>query len=109
MTFLRQYPGVSSFPRALPFVAIPYFQREPQIGSYVRCLFLAVSLPGRERDKGVLVTVGPPYRLEPPRVAMAAEPCPGRWAIHIPVAEEGRSGGELLGWIGAARGFALAK
>ena len=83
--------------------------QKTQISFYDRHFFLAVSLPRRKRDAGILVTIGLPGRLESPRVAVASEPYPNRWTIHIPVGEEAQIDGELLGWIKEAHNFALTK
>lgn len=83
--------------------------QKTQISFYDRHLFLAVSLPQRKRDKGILVTIGLPYRLESSRVTAASEPYPNRWTVHIPVTEKEQINEELLGWIKEARSFALAK
>ena len=55
--------------------------QKTQISFYDRHFFLAVSLPRRKRDAGILVTIGLPGRLESPRVAVASEPYPNRWTI----------------------------
>lgn len=83
--------------------------QKTQISFYDKHLFLAVSLPRRKRDRGILVTIGLPYRLESPRVAVAVEPYPNRWTTHVPVTEKEQIDGELLGWIREAHNFALYK
>lgn len=83
--------------------------QKTQISFYDKHLFLAVSLPRRKREGGILATIGLPYRLESPRVAVAVEPYPNRWTTHIPVTEEEQIDGELLGWIREAHNFALYK
>ena len=83
--------------------------QKTQISFYDRHLFLAVSLPRRKRDAGILVTIGLPGQLESPRAAVASEPYPNRWTTHIPVSEEAQIDGELLGWIKEAHDFALTK
>ena len=83
--------------------------QKTQISFYDRHLFLAVSLPRRKRDAGILVTIGLPGQLESPRVAVASEPYPNRWTIHIPVSDETQIDEELLGWIKESHDFALTK
>ena len=83
--------------------------QKTQISFYDKHLFLAVSLPHRKRDAGILVTIGLPVRLESSRVSAASEPYPNRWTIHIPVSEKAQIDEELLGWIKEAHDFALAK
>ena len=83
--------------------------QKTQISFYDKHFFLAVSLPRRKRDAGILVTIGLPSRLGSPRVAVASEPYPNRWTIHISVSEEAQIDEELLGWIRESHDFALAK
>ena len=83
--------------------------QKTQISFYDRHFFLAVSLSRRKRDTGILVTIGLPGRLESPCVAVASEPYPNRWTIHIPVSEEAQIDEELLGWIKESHDFALTK
>ena len=87
--------------------------QKSQISFYHRHLFAAASLPLRRRKgwpkQALLVTLGLPYRLDSPRVAVAAEPYPGRWTHHVLVSEPGQIDGELLGWLREAYDFALAK
>ena len=87
--------------------------QKSQISFYHRHLFAAASLPLRRRKgwpkQALLVTLGLPYRLDSPRVAVAVEPYPGRWTHHVLVSEPGQIDGELLGWLREAYDFALAK
>ena len=83
--------------------------QKTQISFYDKHLFLAVSLPRRKRDTEILVMIGLPDRLEPPRVTVASEPYPNRWTIHIPVSDEAQIDEELLGWIKEAHDFSLTK
>ena len=87
--------------------------QKTQISFYGRHLFAAASLPIRRRKDWprtcLLVTAGLPYRPDSPRVAVAAEPYPGRWTCHIPVSEERQIDAELLGWLREAWDFAESK
>ena len=87
--------------------------QKSQISFYHRHLFAAASLPLRRRKgwpkQALLVTLGLPYRLDSPRVAVAVEPYPGRWTHHVLVSEPGQIDGELLGWLREAHDFALLK
>ena len=84
-----------------------------QISFYGRHLFAAASLPARRRrdwpKRCLLVTVGLPYRLDSPRVAVASEPYPGRWTHHVLVSEPGQIDAELMGWLREAWDFAESK
>ena len=87
--------------------------QKSQISFYNKHLFAAASLPLRRR-KGwptecLLVTIGLPYRLTSPRVAVAVEPYPNRWTHHVPVAQEGEIDEELLRWLREAYDFAMTK
>ena len=83
--------------------------QKSQVSFYGRHLFSMVSLPRRKRDTGILVTIGLPYRLESPRVAVAVEPYPNRWTHHIPVTEESQLDSELMGWLREAWEFSEGK
>ena len=87
--------------------------QKSQISFYHRHLFAAASLPLRRRKgwpkQALLVTLGLPYHLDSPRVAVAVEPYPGRWTHHVLVSEPGQIDDELLGWLREAYDFALAK
>ena len=83
--------------------------QKSQISFYDGGLFAMASLPRRKQDAGLLVSFGLGRREPSPRVAVAAEPYPGRWTHHVPVAEEGELDGELLGWLGEARDFTKSK
>lgn len=73
------------------------------------CGFAFVSLPRRKSETGFLLSLGLPYRLDSPRVALAVEPYPGRWTIHIPLSGPAALDGELLSWLIEAHDFALSK
>lgn len=55
------------------------------------------------------MTLGLAYRLDSPRVAVATQPYPGRWTIHLPVARVEEIDDELLAWVREAYDFARAK
>lgn len=77
-------------------------------------VFACVSLL-RARKKAELpnpwitITLGLPYRLESPRVAVTTEPWPGRWTTHIVVGSPTEIDEELLGWVAEAYAFAARK
>lgn len=83
--------------------------QKSQISFYGRHLFAAASLPVRRRKDWpkmcLMVTVGLPYRLDSPRVAVASEPYPGRWTHHVLVTEEDQIDEELMGWLREAWGL----
>lgn len=83
--------------------------QKSQISFYGAHLFAMVSLPRRKRDPGIVVSFGLDRRLDSPRVAAAAEPYPGRWTHHVPVAAEEELDEELLGWLARAWDFAQTK
>ena len=60
-------------------------------------------------DPYLVITLGMPYPLESPRVAVKTEPYPGRWTSHIVVGEVGDIDDELLSWVREARDFAKNK
>lgn len=87
--------------------------QKTQISFYQRHLFAAVSLPIRRR-KGwpthcIVLTLGLPAPLDAPRIAMAVEAYPGRWTHHILIDAPDQIDAQLLSWLQAAHGFALAK
>ena len=55
------------------------------------------------------VTFGLGYRKESPRIDVATEPYPGRWAHHVMVGSAEEIDEELLGWIQEAAEFANVK
>ncbi len=57
----------------------------------------------------ITITLGLPYRLESPRVAVTVEPCPGRWTTHIVVGAPDKIDDELLSWVAEAFAFAARK
>lgn len=87
--------------------------QKSQISFYGRHLFAAASLPPRRRknwpEDCILVTFGLGYRLDSPRIAVAAEPYPGRWTHHVVISREEQVDGELMEWIREAYGFSQSK
>ena len=87
--------------------------QKTQISFYGRHLFAAASLPIRRRkgwpEHCLVVTIGLPFRLDSPRVAVAVEPYPGRWTHHILVTREEEIDGQLLGWLMDAFAFSERK
>ena len=60
-------------------------------------------------DTFINLSFGLGRELSSPRIFASSEPCPGRWTRHARVCSPADIDGELLGWIGEARGFALTK
>lgn len=83
--------------------------QKSQISFYDGGLFAMASLPKRKRDPGLVVSFGLGRREPSPRVAVAAEPYPGRWTHHVPVTDEAELDGELLAWLREARDFSKSK
>lgn len=83
--------------------------QKTQISFYNNHLFAMVSLPRRKAERGIVVSFGLGYQLASPRVAVATEPYPNRWTLHVPVTEAEQLDGELLGWLREAYDFAAAK
>ena len=84
-----------------------------QISFSNRYGFACASLPLRRR-KGwpavcLILSFGLPFRLDSPRIAMAAEPYPNRWTHHVCLQDAGEIDGELLGWIREAYAFSARK
>ncbi len=87
--------------------------QKSQISFYNRHLFAAASLPVRRKKEWpktcILVTIGLPYRLDSPRVAVAVEPYPNRWTHHILVSRQDQIDCQLFGWLQEAYDFAQSK
>lgn len=84
-----------------------------QIGIVGKYVFAAASLPWR-RVKGwperyLLVTFMLREKAASPRIRQAAEPYPGRWTHHVPVAGMEEIDEELMGWLEEAYRFSTAK
>lgn len=60
-------------------------------------------------DQYIVLTLGLPYPLESPRVAVKTEPYPGRWTTHIVLGTATEIDDELIAWISDAYQFADAK
>ena len=71
--------------------------------------FLRVKKKKELPDPYLVVTLGMPYPLESPRVAVKTEPYPGRWTTHIVIGETEEIDGELLSWLKEAHDFAKNK
>lgn len=88
--------------------------KKTQISFFSRFMFAAVSFTpvgkAQDRPKSFLtLTLGLPFRLESPRVTVAAEPYPGRWTNHILLGRSEDVDEELSGWLRAAADFADRK
>ena len=60
-------------------------------------------------DPYIVLTLGLPYPLESPRVAVKTEPYPGRWTTHIVLGTASEIDEELMTWISDAYQFADTK
>ena len=60
-------------------------------------------------DPYLVITLGMPYSLGSPRVAVKIEPYPGRWTTHIVIGSADEVDEELLGWVAEAYTFASTK
>ena len=80
-----------------------------QISFYNRHLFAAVSLPARRKKEWpehfLLVTFGLGEPLPSPRVAVMAEPYPGRFTHHVLVEREEELDEELFSFLAMAWAF----
>ena len=88
--------------------------QKTQITFFNRRVFACVSFARVKRKaelpEGYLViTLGLPAPLESARVAVKAEPYPGRWTHHIVVSGKEGLDGELRAWVREAYAFAEAK
>ena len=88
--------------------------QKSQISFYNRHMFACVSFLRVKKKKELpdpylVVTLGMPYPLESPRVAVKTEPYPGRWTTHIVIGEMEEIDGELLSWLKEAHDFAKNK
>lgn len=57
----------------------------------------------------LVVTIGLPFALDEPRVAVQTEPYPGRWTHHIVITRESEVDDELFSWIREAYLFSDEK
>ena len=88
--------------------------QKTQISFYDVHMFACVSFTRVKKKKELpdpylVITLGMPYPLESPRVAVKTEPYPGRWTTHIVVGEVGDIDDELLSWVREAHDFAKNK
>ena len=88
--------------------------QKTQISFYDVHLFACASFARVKKKKELpdpylVITLGMPYPLESPRVAVKTEPYPGRWTTHIVVGEVGDIDDELLSWVREAHDFAKNK
>lgn len=88
--------------------------QKTQISFYDVHMFACVSFLRVKKKKELpepylVVTLGMPYPLESPRVAVKTEPYPGRWTTHIVIGETEEIDGELLSWLKEAHDFAKNK
>lgn len=88
--------------------------QKTQISFSNRHVFACVSFARVKRKadlpEGYLViTLGLPAPLESDRVAVQAEPYPGRWTVHLVVSRPEELDAELLSWVREAYAFAQAK
>ena len=84
-----------------------------QISLRNRYVFAAVSLPERRMKdwpkEYLLVTLGLGYQNTSPRIALSAEPYPGRFTHHVMVERGEQLDDELLGWLDEAYSFSMTK
>ena len=76
--------------------------QKSQISFSNRYLFACVSFARVKKKKELpdpylVITLGMPYPLESPRVAVKTEPYPGRWTTHIVIGSADEVDEELLG------------
>ena len=88
--------------------------QKTQISFFNRHVFACVSFARVKRKADLpngylVVTLGLPAPLDSDRVAVKAEPYPGRWTHHIVISRPDELDGELLSWIREAYAFADAK
>ena len=88
--------------------------QKSQISFYDVHMFACVSFARVKKKKELptpylVVTLGMPYPLESPRVAVKTEPYPGRWTTHIVIGDTGDIDDELLCWLKEAHDFAKNK
>ena len=86
--------------------------QKTQISFYDVHMFACASFARVKKKKelpDLVITLGMPYPLESPRVAVKTEPYPGRWTTHIVVGEVGDIDDELLSWVREAHDFAKDK
>ncbi len=88
--------------------------QKTQISFYNKHLFACVSFARIRKKKDcppvyLVITFGLDYKLESPRIELAAEPYPNRWTHHLLVSTTKEIDGELLSWIKEAAAFSNRK
>lgn len=88
--------------------------QKTQISFYNRHMFSCVSFARVRKKKDcpdsyIVVTFGLGYKVESPRIDIAAEPYPNRWTHHVLISEPSEIDGELMGWLGEAALFSERK
>ena len=87
--------------------------QKSQISFYGKHLFAMVSIPVR-RKKGwpehcLLISFGLGRQVADPRIAVAAEPYPGRWTHHVVLSRPEELDETLLAWLREAWDFSETK
>ena len=88
--------------------------QKTQITFFKRHVFACVSFARVKRkaklpEPYLVLTIGLPYSLDSPRVAVKTEAYPGRWTHHIALGQEADLNDELFDWVGEAYAFAERK
>lgn len=88
--------------------------QKTQISFSNRHLFACVSFQrvGKKTElptPWLVITLGLPYPLESPRVAIKTEPYPGRWTTHFVIGQTDQLDREFLGWVREAYEFSQNK
>lgn len=88
--------------------------QKTQISFYNRHMFSCVSFARVRKKKDcpdsyIVVTFGLGYKVESPRIDIAAEPYPNRWTHHVLISEPSEIDEELMGWLGEAALFSERK
>ncbi len=120
LMFIGQQPGIIPAYEALAgklLAAHPDTKikvSKSQISFYNRHLYACVSFARVKKKKELpeawfILTLGLNYPLESDRVAVKAEPYPGRWTTHLVISSEADLDGELLRWVQQAYDFAQNK
>lgn len=88
--------------------------KKSQINFKNRYIFACVSFQRvlKKRDLPnpyIVLTLGLPYPLESPRVAVKTEPYPNRWTTHFVLGSVDEIDDELIAWLSEAYAYANAK
>lgn len=113
---MEAYPLFAAFEKLLleKYPQTKVKLQKSQISYYNRHLYACISFM-RVKKKSELppvyfvLTLGLPYALKSPRVAVKSEPYQGRWTTHFIISSVDDLNGELLGWIDEAYDFAQSK